>query len=207
MRFLPFSRRALLTIGSLFMSTAASAQSLELSGDGVESDIISVTIDDDDNLDWQYLSSDSDYATRVDISNGTNIGESGDNLVPGPWTGSGYQVAYTSRNGKKVDWVVLDGASETSVEFGLRKDKYLIPGDFNGNGTFDAARISTPGAIRVLADPFHGGSATYQGNFLKKHVKQSQDAFRLNLTGDRDQVGIIRKIKKSKTFKIYLKDV
>ncbi len=207
MRFTPFSKQALLSVGSLFISTGLYAQSIDFSGDGAESDIVSVTIDDDDNIDWQYLSSDSDFATREDISNGGDVGESGDNLVPGPWTGSGNQVAYTTRDGKKVNWVVLDGSSETSVEFGLRKDKYLIPGDFNGNGTFDAARISSKSAIRVMADPFNSGSATYQGNFLKKHVKQSQDAFRLNLTGDRDQIGIVRKISKNKRFKIYLKDV
>jgi hypothetical protein len=161
----------------IFLNTAFSQQ-FDASGDGL-SEIAYVAIDEDGNLDWQVRSSQSGFSTPVSgiTSEFLNLGQSGDHLLIGDYSGTGqtlYGFIEDRSNQNSVRWNLrgTDGQI-TSVDFGNSKDVVVSGADFNQDGTSDIAVVRRVGPSVVRTSPFVAGvGQDIEVNFPKKASKK-----------------------------------
>lgn len=155
------------------VSTAVAQPSVKFDLDDDDlSEIIQLTIQDDDTVDWQILSSSSGYATA--LSQKEEFGEAGIAVAVGDWRGDGgVDYAYVEkRNGTKLKWDVEDGSDVDTYAFGGLKDFVIAALDVDGSGAIDAITMRRKGIITVRKDPFASGSGELIANLPRRTTRK-----------------------------------
>lgn len=110
----------------------------DFDSDGI-SDLTHVEKESDNSLTWKAQLSGTNQSTTLG-----SLGQLGNHLAMAQWLGSGTQigvVAVDQASGNLV-WSILDNSSvKVEKTFGKVGDLVVSGGDFNGNGTADAAVV------------------------------------------------------------------
>jgi len=158
-------------------------QALDFDRDGMDDPII-VRPDQNKDLVWNILSSESDYSQISPIEGGAAFGKIGDHLAPATWLGGeNPQIGYVRvTDAGVIQWRIL-GNSAHATNFGDAGDTAIAGGDFNGNGYADAAILKDDGRYIVRRDAFGGveggnlvpSNVTYQ--FLQRQARNGRAIF------------------------------
>lgn len=160
-------------LGLMIASTAEAQSSVKFDlNDDDLSEIIQLTIQDDDTVDWQILSSSSGYTTA--LSQKEEFGEAGIGVAVGDWRGDGgVDYAYVEkRNGTQLKWDVEDGSDVDTYAFGGLKDFVIAALDVDGSGAIDAITMRRKGRITVRLDPFASGSGELTANLPRRTTRK-----------------------------------
>ena len=205
-------RVLILTIIFNFIATNALAQTAtEFDADGT-SDIVAVTIQGDETLNWAVAQSDSNYATtQYGI-----LGKNGSHLIPGYWTSTTVQdIGITTLNTdiKLITWTIQrPTGSQHALVLGKKGNDVIAGGDYDNNGFFDAAVATANGKVTIFTNPFAsvvGGPAStaYELKFPKKNARRGEPMFLRR--GGKDLIGYItyRKVKAGFKVRLNFKDL
>jgi hypothetical protein len=147
-----FSSLSFLFIFSSFLSVDAETR-FDLDDDDL-SEILLLTIDGDKNIDWQILSSQTEYTRSM--SDSSNFGEEGFAYAAGDWNGDGsIQFGHVERDPEKnkLQWTVQTVDGTETAGFGDKAEQILSGFDIDGNG-YDAIAMNRKGKVSVRLNPF-----------------------------------------------------
>jgi hypothetical protein len=124
---------------TFIFSNAWAAVPNDFDGDGV-SDLTRVGVADDGSLVWRASASASGAVTDLGA-----FGKEGDTPAVAQWLGEGTQIGIVAEGAEEessLKWSIIDqNGTRTDKTFGEKGDVVVVGGDFNGNGTADAAVV------------------------------------------------------------------
>ena len=164
---------SMLAVFSLTSSIAVADQQFKFDLDDDDlSEIIQLTIQDDDTVDWQILSSSSGYTTA--LSQKEEFGEAGIAVAVGDWRGDGgVDYAYVEkRKGTQLKWDVENGSDVDTYAFGGLKDFVLAGLDIDLSGAVDAITMRRTGKITARLDPFASGSGELTATLPRRTTRK-----------------------------------
>lgn len=158
-----------LCVGLIYSTNVLAAVPTDFDGDGF-SDFTRVEVNSGGKLVWKAVLSTT--GSSVDI---TTFGNKGDMPTPARWLGKGTQVGVVvepAEGQSDLVWSILDeNGVRVDKSFGKPGDLIVAGGDFNGNGTADAAvvRLVNGKAVWQIAyDLFTTSSTTQELSFGKQ---------------------------------------
>jgi len=152
-------------------SSARGDARFDLDDDGL-SELIQLTIQEDDTIDWKVLSSASGYAESV--SEKEEFGEAGIAVAVADWRGDGgVDYAYVEkRNGTKLKWDIENGSDVDTYAFGGVAHFALAALDIDASGAADAITMSKRGNIVARLDPFASGSGELKTKLPRRTTRK-----------------------------------
>jgi hypothetical protein len=161
----------------------------DFDSDGI-SDRVRVEIGGDKSLTWKALLSGNQQTETL----GT-IGKEGDHLIMAQWLSGGSQIGVVSLSGSDdIVWSILNGAGEKLERtFGKKGDLVVAGGDFNGNGTADAAVVRLKGSKAEWQIRYDIFTSDTPNERSETFGKAGDRAFYASLDGTVDLIGVIRK--------------
>ncbi|MCI5064214.1 hypothetical protein MRY87_00660 [bacterium] len=154
------TRLLVVLISALLLSHTAIAQQaarFDVDSDGL-SEITLLSIDSEGNVDWQLLSSSSEYSTS--LSDADDFGTNGVGVAAADWDGDGaVEFAHVRRvsGQNKLRWTVQSGGDSETLNFGARNALAIAGFDIDGDGA-DAVTVQKNGRVAFILNPFAGGS-------------------------------------------------